>query len=171
MQKAFHFIQKLIVAVFLLFGYWYWTNAILHTPLSAQLMALKDHDHIQAKIHNQEYIFEVVNSKTATTQGLSDRKRLDSDGMLFVYEQKNRYTFWMLRMHFDLDLVWLDDHTIVQIMPNVKAPPPQTPPERLQKYTNTPLANFVLEMPSGSVKKMGLKVGDQFLFNTQPIKR
>lgn len=102
---------------------------------------------------------EVVSSPADIKQGLSDRTSMGRDeGMLFELGRRDIHTFWMNRMHFNLDLIWIDGDTVVEIAENLPAPKFGEYP-----FTYTPKAdaNRVLEVNAGVAKEAGLKVGDK----------
>jgi len=113
----------------------------------------------KVKINNKTY--EVKLAKTAEEQqkGLSEIKSLPSDeGMLFIFEQKGRYAFWMRNTYIPLDIIHINDDKIVQIFSNVPAQGdnqgdiPTYPPDHD--------ANYVLEINGGEAAKNNIKVGD-----------
>ncbi|MBW7955160.1 prolipoprotein diacylglyceryl transferase [Patescibacteria group bacterium] len=102
---------------------------------------------------------EVVNTPQSIQQGLSDRSEIGSDGMLFVFPEADTRVFWMLRMHFDLDMIWLKQGRVVGITTDI--PHPQDSNERnLPRYSSPTEVDWVLEVPAGSAKKWQLQVGD-----------
>ena len=71
---------------------------------------------------------EVAVTPEQRQQGLSGRPSLASGaGMLFVFESPMPLQFWMKRMQFPLDMVWIGaDCTIGEITRDVPPPPPDT---------------------------------------------
>ncbi len=104
---------------------------------------------------------EIANDEATRTQGLSNREILDPDkGMLFIFPQKNKYTFWMKDMHFPLDIIWIDGDMIVTISENL-------PPEGLNPkiiYSSTKPIDKVLEINAGLTRKLNIKIGDKLIF-------
>jgi uncharacterized membrane protein (UPF0127 family) len=48
------------------------------------------------------------------SKGLSIKDHLnENEGMLFVYKEPVRYPFWMKDMKFPIDIIWLDNRSIV----------------------------------------------------------
>ncbi|MCK9360933.1 DUF192 domain-containing protein [Patescibacteria group bacterium] len=109
---------------------------------------------------------EVVVLSADIKQGLSDRESMDRNkGMLFELGRRDLYPFWMNRMHFPLDIIWIDGDTVVEIAENL--PPPkfgEIP------YTHHPKvdADRVLEVNAGVVREANLKVGDEIGGLTNP---
>ena len=98
-------------------------------------------------------------------QGLSGRAELAAGaGMLFVWDQESRRSFWMPDMNFPLDMVWLNgDCAVTHITHNA---PPQAPGQSqadLPRYT-VDQVQYVLEINAGEAAQHGIKVGDQARF-------
>lgn len=109
------------------------------------------------KINNAIIFVEVVDRPTEREKGLSGRDFLpENQGMLFVFEKPDYWSFWMKGMKFPLDFVWIKDNQIVEITENVK-PEDFQPPKVLQPKIPS---DKVLEVNGGMVKSWGIKVGD-----------
>jgi len=139
---------------------WHWWRRGSQT-LSGYLLAQPDYSYVQAKIKGRGMRLELVNTDRSIQQGLSDRETIGSDGMLFVMPARGIYPFWMPRMYFDLDILWLDEDEIVDITANVPAPPLETPLAQLALYTSSRPANLVLEIPAGRAKLLDIQIGDR----------
>ncbi len=98
---------------------------------------------------------EVAATPAAQRRGLSGRVSLgDDEGMLFIYSQPGPYAFWMKDMHFPLDIIWLRDGAVVDMV--LDAPVPTDVPPMLTPST---LANGVLEVKAGFVARHNIKIG------------
>ena len=102
----------------------------------------------QLKVGGAALAVEVAATDAAREQGLSDRASLPpGQGMLFTFDTPSVYGFWMNRMHFPLDFLWLRQGGIAQVTPNVPAPSVAQPnPVSLQP--NEPV-DAVIEVPAG----------------------
>ncbi len=110
-------------------------------------------------INDQVFITEIAATPAAQQQGLSDRDHLlVNHGMLFTYTDPQIREFWMLRMHFPLDIIWIRDGRIVDISHNL--PMPETGQEPARAKSQTP-ADAVLEINAGLSSRYGFKVGDR----------
>lgn len=108
------------------------------------------------------YRLEVARTDAKREQGLSDRASLPAGtGMRFIFEAPDRYTFWMNRMNFSIDMIFLSNGTIVNIAN--KVPFPKTPGEEPAKITPQQAFNEVIELPAGDADKLGLKIGQRLL--------
>jgi uncharacterized protein len=107
---------------------------------------------------------EIADTASARAQGLGNRDKLLSDsGMLFVFDQSNQYKFWMKGMRFPLDIIWIQDDTIADIITDVPKPDPNTPDNSLQIYAPTVSVNRVLEVNTGYIRSHGIVVGDKLV--------
>ena len=98
-------------------------------------------------------------------QGLSGRAELAAGaGMLFVWDQESRRSFWMPDMNFPLDLVWLNGDCVVTHITH-NAPPQASGQSQadLPRYT-VDQVQYVLEINAGEAARHGIKVGDPARF-------
>lgn len=111
------------------------------------------------RIGTQKLSVEIARTIPQITLGLGQRDSLGSDGMLFVMPIRSTPSFWMKDMQFDLDFVWIDTNIVVDLTENVSAQRGE-PDSRLRIYSPRFPVTHVLEMNSGEVKKLGIKIGD-----------
>ncbi len=115
-----------------------------------------------------ELVFPVELAADPETRirGLSGRASLDSGtGMLFVFENSERFRFWMREMEFSLDIVWISSGcTVVDVSVDVPFPDPSTPLNDLPRYSPESTAKYVLEINGGEAEALGLGVGDRVKF-------
>ncbi|MDO8575417.1 MAG: DUF192 domain-containing protein [bacterium] len=106
-------------------------------------------------INNHKVKIEKVSSEENKARGLSGRKELlKNEGMLFVFENSQKWGIWMKDMLFSIDIVWLDEKmNIVDYKENVS---PDTFPKIF--FPNLP-SKYVLELPSGSIKTLDIEKG------------
>lgn len=118
-------------------------------------------DYSKAIINGNEINLEVVTSLEDQKMGLSNRDLLDYDtGMLFLYEDLKRRSFWMKEMRFSIDILWIDENnTIIGIEESVS---PDSFPERFISSKPVP---FVLELVGGWSKEHRIRVGDTVEFD------
>jgi uncharacterized membrane protein (UPF0127 family) len=95
-------------------------------------------------------------------RGLMYREKINPDqGMLFVFENEGRHSFWMKNMIISIDILWLNKaKKIVHIEERV--PPCKGDP--CPSYASKIPAMYVLELKAGSVKENGLKRFDSLEF-------
>ena len=116
----------------------------------------------------QEFVVDLAETPEQQSLGLGGRQRLaPGEGMLFLYADKARRTFWMKGMVISIDILWLDNNRIVHIEHRVPPPRPGTPDRMLPTYAASAPANGVLEIAEGRAAQLGLRVGNfaRLIFN------
>ncbi|HVP28617.1 MAG TPA: DUF192 domain-containing protein [Myxococcota bacterium] len=106
---------------------------------------------------------ELARTPAEKEQGLGGRPGLAPDtGMLFVFDEPGRYSFWMLDMEFALDFVWIRSGRIVDLTTDVPPPPTGVDPASgtLRLLEPREPVDLVLEVAAGTVAKRGFKLGD-----------
>jgi uncharacterized membrane protein (UPF0127 family) len=105
---------------------------------------------------------EVVDTNPKRNKGLSGREKLtEGQGMLFVFPQSGKHSFWMKDMNFNLDMIWVSNEKIVGISKNVPAPASPTEDRNLPSYFPPEPVDQVLEVISGWSEKNQIKIGDE----------
>ncbi|MGD9941322.1 MAG: DUF192 domain-containing protein [Clostridia bacterium] len=101
-------------------------------------------------------VAELARSPEEQAAGLMFRKTLaDGRGMLFVYEEDRRLSFWMKNTLVPLSIAYLAaDGTIREIY--------DMEPQSLKAVSSTRSVRYALEVPRGWFDRAGLAVGDRF---------
>ena len=141
------FVFRLILALIVGFLIWVFSVTKLEPDVSAVPKAVVEFPNGQIEL------MEVADEPSEHAQGLSGRKTPQS--MLFLFETKFPYSFWMPDMFFPIDIIWLDENRVIGFEKNV---PPEEPAQTY--YRPTAAISGVIEMPSGSVDDLALEVGD-----------
>lgn len=104
---------------------------------------------------------EVAKSENAKEKGLSNRMSLEEGkGMIFIFDNLGIYPFWNKETLIPLDLLWIENDTIVYI-----GELPAFSGGETSVVTPNQKANFVLEANSGFIKKHNIKIGDKVIIN------
>ncbi len=121
----------------------------------------------QSQVCFKDNCFTVELAITAQEQarGLMFREKLDSNkGMLFIFEDEGEHSFWLKNTLIPLDIIWINkDKEAVFISKNTQP----------CKFDYCPIINpdkkaqYVLELNGGMTDRIGLKVGDKIIFNTE----
>lgn len=115
---------------------------------------------LRAKIN-----IEIAKNKETRAKGLGYRASLASDsGMLFFHENSQKYTYWMKGMEFPIDIMWIKDDTIADIIPNVPRPIEGQSDDTLERYSPTVDVDKVLETNAGFVSEKNIQKGDKIKF-------
>lgn len=104
---------------------------------------------------------EVRISDTTTQRitGLSDTESLGPDeGMLFVHDREENYTYVMRDMAFPLDIIFIAENGTITTIHHAPLPPEGTSESELAPYEGR--GKYVLEVNRGWANRTGVSVGD-----------
>lgn len=133
----------------IIFGFFFWNRI---SQESQSLVVIK----------RQKIFVEVAKTEEERRRGLSGREFLgENQGMLFLFPQKGRYSFWMKEMKFNLDFVFLDGERIVDLAMNIPFPQKDQAPQFVRSEKDF---DKVLELNAGMVQQLGVKIGDEAAF-------
>lgn len=105
---------------------------------------------------------EVAVSDKEKNKGLGYRDKLgDGRGMIFVFDHKDQYPFWMRGMRFPIDILWISGNVIVEITDNVQVPGNPEDTMRISIYHPQAPIDRVLELNAGAAQKYGINIGDE----------
>ncbi|GAC1391213.1 MAG: DUF192 domain-containing protein [Candidatus Saccharimonadales bacterium] len=92
----------------------------------------------------------VADNNQSRERGLSGTHALAKDhGMLFLFDTLQPQCFWMKDMLYNLDILWFDDqYSLIYAKENAK------PSEFPLSYCSQKKAKYVVELPSGSYKRL-----------------
>lgn len=111
--------------------------------------------HASTKLGTKRFFLEIATTPQAHQHGLSDRDYMAKNaGMLFVFDRTGEQCMWMKDMHFNLDMIWIDENQrIVDIKKNLA---PDTFPKNFCAR-----AKYVLELTAGAADSARLENGQQ----------
>ena len=116
------------------------------------------------RVGEQSLGVEIADSAEEWSQGLSGREQLSGDeGMLFVFDDQVRRSFWMRQMRFSLDMMFIRDGRINEIVRNVPAPSGSQDGTEIRVQSQES-ADWVLEVNSGWAQEHGVEVGDEVTY-------
>lgn len=127
---------------------------------SSQLLKLKDRSKIKIIVDELPLLVEVVNTQQSRSQGLSNRPEIGSDGMLFVFPETKRHSFWMNQMNFGLDFIWINQGKVVAITNDAPAPSPNMNQGELPIYQPDQKVDMVLEVNDNFLENNQIDIGD-----------
>ena len=114
-------------------------------------------------MNNKTFKVTVAKTIEEKQKGLSGQKSLGQDkGMLFVFNERGYYSFWMKDMKFPIDIIFIDGETIVTIYKNISNPPSGKNPSTV--YQPKQAVDKVLEVNSGISAKYNIKEGNKVEF-------
>lgn len=116
-----------------------------------------------------DVLAEVADNRDERRKGLSKFDELPiNEGMLFVFEESSKYTFWMKGVKFPIDIIWISElptgeKKIVYIVQNAAVELDKDDNE-LTRYNPISEAKYVLEINAGLASLKNLQIGDQVNF-------
>ncbi len=119
-----------------------------------------------------------VNAKTRQ-RGLGGREKIeDHGGMLFVFPDTQRRSFYMKDCLIDIDIMFLDDRGRITALHKMKKEPPRRADEtvrayeqRLKLYPSRRLVRFAIELETGSIDRLKLKPGQTIPLDLRRLKK
>lgn len=124
--------------------------------ISSELYSLKYWNPIRRVYFKNTFVkAEVVDTAEKIEQGLAGRKELSEErGMLFAMPKDDFQRFWMKRMQFAIDIIWIEGDRIIGCEKNIS-------PQDERIFTSPSAAGLVLEVPEGFCDRYGVEVNDQ----------
>jgi len=117
----------------------------------------------KAYIGNRQIYVKIARTPPERQQGLSGIKIMNNNqGMLFVFDKKEKYSFWMKDMNFNLDFIWITQGSVVDLTEDVPSPAANNG-EISQISPRVPI-DMVLEARSGFIKQNKINLGNKFYF-------
>jgi uncharacterized membrane protein (UPF0127 family) len=109
------------------------------------------------------FTVEVADTPETWERGLMERTALSPNaGMLFIFPDVAPRAFWMMNTLIPLDMLFIDPHhRVINIQENAL---PCASPRRCPTYNSTAPAKYVLEIPGGRARALGMKAGDRVYF-------
>ena len=107
-------------------------------------------------INGKTIEIEIADEPDERSRGLMFRESLTKDtGMLFLFDREDFYSFWMMNVNFNLDLIWINSNgNVVHIERDVPSCFMSCP-----TYAPREAARYVLELNSGVANELDLLVG------------
>jgi uncharacterized membrane protein (UPF0127 family) len=124
------------------------------------LFIVKKSDVDDITIGNTNLRVIIADEHDEQINGLSNimPNELSSDGMLFIFDDSQERVFWMKDMNFALDIAWISQGEIVKIEENIDILDEFGDVRRM--HSEPFEVDTVLELPSGSIEKYSINVGD-----------
>lgn len=117
-----------------------------------------------ATINGATYKLILAVSDAEKQKGLSGRDSLAAGtGMLFPFDKKDTWAFWMRDMKFPIDIIWINDNKVVDFVENAPAASSGQSPSNLIIYRPSTPANYVLEVNANEITKQKIKKGDSVI--------
>lgn len=111
------------------------------------------------ELHGHRFSTELATDDASRARGLMMRTELPADhSMLFVFPGSEPRWFWMKDTLVPLDILYFGaDRKLVSMQLDV--PPCKADP--CPSYPSDAPAHYVLELPAGTARRIGVQVGDE----------
>lgn len=131
------------------------TGSLVTREPAINLAQLGTSTSVQVALNGTSFSLEIARTPAELQRGLMGRSILKPNtGMLFIFPQQEKYCFWMKNTFVPLDLLFLDAQgKVVQTVTNMS-------PRSLKRHCPRASIAGAIEVPSGTLKKIGIQSGD-----------
>lgn len=151
-------IQIILLSMVIFAGFYSYSNP---NVLSSLFPTNQPLNKTQIKIGENIINVEIADNAAERAQGLSGRDSIASDsGMLFVFDSPGKYQFWMKGMKIPIDMIFINNSKVVDLLKNTPPPLPNQKDSDLIRYQPVSEMNMVLEVQNGYIDKNNIRVGD-----------
>lgn len=127
----------------------------------------------------ETFKLQIAADPKSRIRGLMQRTKIeDHGGMLFVFRNSMRRSFWMKNCLVDIDLVFLDRRGRIVALHKMKVQPPRRKTEsegayhrRLKSYPSHRRSQFAIELKAGSIDRLKLKRDKSIELNFKKLKK
>jgi uncharacterized membrane protein (UPF0127 family) len=120
-------------------------------------------------IKGEAFDLEIARDPGARETGLMHREAVPpGTGMVFVFPDAQVRRFWMANCLVDIDIMFLDGRGRITATHRMRVEPPQREDEtdsrylaRLRGYSSRYPSQFAIELPAGSLDRLGLQIEEQ----------
>lgn len=124
---------------------------------------------INIDIAGESFTLELITTQESRTKGMMHRTSIPPHGgMLFIFPDTQNRSFWMKNCFVDIDLIFLDSRGIITTLYEMRLESPKQEDEsewqyegRLNHYWSRGPARFAIELASGSINQLQLKINDK----------
>ncbi len=160
-MKKFALQVILLISVTVAAVYFYSPGRGSNIPSLNQFLVPQKGTLREAIINGVTLKVEVADTNDKRSKGLGGRELLASDeGMLFIFPEVKKHQFWMKGLKFPLDFIWIRNNVVVDIIRNAQVPPQGAQDEDLPIYLPNVEIDKVLEVNSGIVDSLNIRIGD-----------
>jgi uncharacterized membrane protein (UPF0127 family) len=116
------------------------------------------------ELKGQRFTVEIADDRDEQALGLMFRESMaDDHGMLFIFQNDARRSFWMKNTRIPLDIIYFDgERRLINVQ---QAKPCRT--EQCPGYPSTQPARYVLELNAGKARELSLEPGDLLIISSE----
>lgn len=117
---------------------------------------------VNASLGNNPLKLMIARTNYERAKGLMFYEEIaSSTGMLFVFKEPHKMSFWMRNTRIPLDLIFFSEDLAVTEWIKNMVPGYGKPIYRLNHYTSKEKAKYALELKAGSIEELNIKIGDR----------
>ena len=133
-------------------------SVVIFIIILAITFALQNNKSTQVSIKGQNFNVELAQTSTEKQIGLSKNESLaENEGMLFLFDEADYYSFWMRDMKFPIDIIFINGNKVTTIISN--ALPPSETNGSLTTFQPKEKSDKVLEVNAGIAQKYNIQEG------------
>lgn len=103
---------------------------------------------------------EIADTPKSREQGLMFRRSLDDrSGMLFIYDEPERVSFWMRNTLIPLDIIFIDETGTIRRIHEMAKPLDETPLPGAYENDPDPERLMIVEIAGGEAERLGVEEG------------
>ncbi|TSC66447.1 MAG: hypothetical protein CEO22_89 [Candidatus Berkelbacteria bacterium Gr01-1014_85] len=142
-----------------LFAYSDLHQFLARSRAESALKAFESLDKQSVELGNCQFELRVARSLAEQAQGLGDLAFLSADqGMSFPLAEAKIPIFWMKKMRFSLDILWLSQNKVIAIEPNVPVDGGR------RRYSPPQPIDLVIEIAANRAKECQIKPDSPLLY-------
>jgi hypothetical protein len=132
----------------------------------------------EVTIGGETFNLEIVRDVQSRAKGLMHRTEIQSGrGMIFVFPDAIIRSFWMKNCIVPIDLIFLDSRGTITATHEMAVEPPKNNEEsewdydnRLSNYWSNAPTRFAIELQSGSIKRLNVKINDRIHLDLKQLR-
>jgi uncharacterized membrane protein (UPF0127 family) len=110
---------------------------------------------------------ELADQPESRSSGLSGRSQLgDYQGMIFIFEKENSYSFWMQGMLIPLDIIFIDTKGVIVDIKSNQVPCTE---DYCPSIASSKPFKYALEVNSGFSRSNRIDIGNEVVFNISSL--
>ncbi len=134
-------------------------------------------EHIVISLGGEEWRMELATHPEEIQAGLMNRLTIDpGTGMIFIFPESRIQSFWMAYCLTDIDLIFVDGtgritatHAMQVERAKSEAESEEAYLRRMKSYSSVFPARIAIELPAGSIQKLGLLPGQSTGLDMQEL--
>ena len=116
-------------------------------------------------IRGEHFEVDIADTLASRELGLGGRGGLETGkGMLFIFGSFGDRTFWMKNVAFPIDIIWIAKDKVVGFAEDT-VPHTGQSITAIARYKSPEAVDRVLEVAAGTVKRVGIAIGDGVAVN------